>query len=199
MTPSYKAIIFDMGEVLFSWSPHDHMTIPLETLRSMIQCDLWYAFERGEVSAEQCYQQLGEMFSTSAAEVAAAFRLSTGSLKPNDQMTALLRDIKRQTSISVHMMTNIPRPDFDQLRATEYIWHCFNGVFASAYEGMRKPESRFYRFLLDSIGVRPAEAIFVDDRLENVIAAQDLGMQGVRCTDIEITCQTLRDMIALHT
>jgi hypothetical protein len=74
MTQSYQAIIFDMGEVLFSWTPTDHPSVPLSTLASMIRSDLWNDFERGQVSAEQCYQQLGDQFSINPTEIAAAFR-----------------------------------------------------------------------------------------------------------------------------
>ena len=165
----------------------------------MIRHDLWPSFERGELPAEQAYQTLGEELSISAAEIAAAFSMATAALKPNDQMTALVQDIKHHcTSTSIVMMTNIPRPDFDKLREREYIWESFNRVFASCHEGMRKPESRFYQRVLDSVGVTsPARAIFVDDRLENVIAAQELGMRAVHCTDVEATCQKLREMMGI--
>jgi epoxide hydrolase-like predicted phosphatase len=195
MALNYQTIIFDMGEVLFSWTPDDQPSVPLSTLASMIRCDLWSDFERGEVSADECYQQLSEQFSISAAEIAAAFSMATAALKPNEQMTALVQDIKRHTHALVLMMTNIPRQDFDKLRETEYIWHCFDGVFASCHEGMRKPEHRFYRRVLDSVGVSPARAIFVDDKLENVIAARELGMEAVHCTDIATACQKLRDVM----
>jgi len=199
MTLAYEAVIFDMGEVLFSWTPTDHPSVPVTTLISMIRHDIWPSFERGEASAEEVYQTLGEKFSVSATEIAAAFREATAALKPNDQMMALVQDIKRHcTSTSAIMMTNIPRPDFDELREREYIWHCFDEVFASCYEGMRKPESRFYQRVLDSVGVSsPARAIFIDDRLENVVAARELGMQAVHCTDVSAACQALRDMLGI--
>ena len=199
MASNYQTIIFDMGEVLFSWTPTDHPSVPVSTLVSMIRHDLWPSFERGELSAEQVYQTLGEEFSISAAEIAAAFGMATAALKPNDQMTALVQDIKRHcTGTPIVMMTNIPRPDFDKLRETEYIWESFDQVFASCHEGMRKPESRFYQRVLDSVGVsEPTRAILVDDRLENVTAAQELGMQAVHCTDVEATCQKLRDILGI--
>jgi FMN phosphatase YigB (HAD superfamily) len=199
MTQSYQAIIFDMGEVLFSWTPTDHPSVPLSTLASMIRSDLWNDFERGQVSAEQCYQQLGDQFSINPTEIAAAFRSASAALMPNDQMTALVQDIKRHcTGTSVVMMTNIPRPDFETLREREYIWESFDWVFASCHAGMRKPEERFYRLVLDSAGVsEPARAIFIDDRLENVIAARELGMQAVHCTDVTAACREVRGMLGI--
>ena len=44
--------------------------------------------------------------------------------------------------------------------------------------GCRKPHAAFYECLLTDLGVEAADCIFVDDRLENVQAAEALGMQG---------------------
>ena len=45
--------------------------------------------------------------------------------------------------------------------------------------GVAKPEPVIYLRCLESLGVEPAEALFVDDRRENVEAARALGMEGV--------------------
>lgn len=192
--PPYKAVIFDMGDVLFGWNPDAGSKVPAETLRSMTRCDLWYQFECGNVQPEICYQKLGAMFSVCPSDIAETFSQTTGSLTPNEEMTTIVRDLKRQTNISVYMMTNIPRPDFDQLRGTKYLWDHFDGIFASGYEGMRKPELRFYQHVLDKIGVLPAEGIFIDDKLENVSAARWLGMEAIQCVDVGETCRRLREM-----
>lgn len=196
--PPYKAVIFDMGDVLFSWNPNADTEVSAQTLRSITQCDLWYEFERGNVQTEKCYQQLGKMFSICPSEIAATFSQTTASLTPNNEMTALLQDLKKRTDISVYMMTNIPRPDFDQLRATKYVWDHFDGIFASGYEGMRKPDLCFYQHVLDKIGALPAETIFVDDKLENVAAARELEMEALHCMNVGETCKRLRQMIRIE-
>ena len=195
LMPPYKAVIFDMGDVLFGWNPKADTRVSAQTLRSMTQCDLWYDYERGNVQTEQCYKQLGQIFSIDPSEIAATFAQTTGSLTPNDEMTAVVRDLKRQTDISVYMMTNIPRLDFDRLRATKYVWDHFDGIFASGYEGMRKPDLQFYQHVLDQIGCLPTESIFIDDKLENVAAAREVGMEAIQCVDVGETCKTLRETI----
>lgn len=199
--PSYRAIIFDMGEVLFSWTPTDHPSVPLPTLIQMTRDPLWQTYERGEISPEKCTQQLSENFIINASSISDAFRAATAALEPNDEMTDLVRDIKRlhPNTIKVVMMTNIPRPDFDELRERAYIWESFDGgVFASCCEGMRKPEERFYRRVLERVGVEePSGAIFVDDRLENVTAARELGMSAVHCKDVGKACRDVREMLGI--
>lgn len=51
----------------------------------------------------------------------------------------------------------------------------------SAEVGIAKPDSRIYRYIADRLGVRPEEAVFVDDLQENVEAARAVGMRGVLC------------------
>ena len=50
--------------------------------------------------------------------------------------------------------------------------------FVSHQLGVRKPKPKFYLRLLSALNVHPADCVFVDDRLDNVQAAEALGMAG---------------------
>jgi epoxide hydrolase-like predicted phosphatase len=50
-------------------------------------------------------------------------------------------------------------------------------------EGVSKPDTRIYQPTLTRLGVQAEEAVFVDDKLENVEAARRLGMHGVHYRD----------------
>jgi HAD superfamily hydrolase (TIGR01509 family) len=185
-----------MGDVLFSWNPKATSQISLETLHLMTQCDRWFDFERGTITPEDCYRELGRKFSVSETEIAAAFDQATESLKPNSIMTSLVHDLKHH-NIRVYMMTNIPRPNYDQLREMEYIWNQFDEIFASGYMGMRKPDQCFYEHVLDVINVPPAETIFVDDNMENIMSAIKLGISGIQCVNLVETSEKIRLMTGI--
>lgn len=55
----------------------------------------------------------------------------------------------------------------------------FDVIVYSAEAGLAKPDPAIYRLALRQLGVAASEAVFVDDVLENVEAARDLGMAGV--------------------
>jgi putative hydrolase of the HAD superfamily len=55
----------------------------------------------------------------------------------------------------------------------------FDEVIFSAEVNLAKPDPRVYQLMLERLGVAPAEAIFVDDFIQNVKAAQALGMVGI--------------------
>jgi FMN phosphatase YigB (HAD superfamily) len=59
--------------------------------------------------------------------------------------------------------------------------------------GMAKPDPEIYRYTLDKLGVQPAETLFIDDKIDNVEAAQALGIQILLYTSVE---QLRADLIA---
>ena len=55
----------------------------------------------------------------------------------------------------------------------------FDELVISAEVGLKKPESPIYELTLQRLGVLPEQAIFVDDFIENIHAAQQLSWQAV--------------------
>ena len=56
----------------------------------------------------------------------------------------------------------------------------FSGFFSSCYLGLRKPEAAIFQRTLDILQCAPDEALFIDDRKENVEAARALGIGGIQ-------------------
>ncbi len=66
-----------------------------------------------------------------------------------------------------------------------------DAMFFSAEEGVAKPDSAFYHIAINWLGVPPHEIVFVDDRPENIEAANSIGMHGILYKD---TAQTIADV-----
>lgn len=54
----------------------------------------------------------------------------------------------------------------------------FDGTLISADVKMVKPEPRIYECLFKTFSLKPEECFFIDDRAENIRAAEALGMRG---------------------
>jgi putative hydrolase of the HAD superfamily len=65
------------------------------------------------------------------------------------------------------------------------VWSCQLGIV--------KPDPAIYRHTLGKLGVRPEEALFIDDKLANIEAARAVGMQAIEFSTIE---QLRADLIA---
>ncbi len=66
-------------------------------------------------------------------------------------------------------------------------------VFCSGDEGIVKPDLKAFEVTLEKLGVRPEEAVFIDDTLEHVEAAGRMGLTGILFTD----AQALRDSLGV--
>ena len=55
----------------------------------------------------------------------------------------------------------------------------FDRIIISCYCGVNKPESRIYEIALNELNVKSEQAIFIDDRQENIDAATNLGIMGI--------------------
>jgi putative hydrolase of the HAD superfamily len=69
-------------------------------------------------------------------------------------------------------------------------------IVYSHEEGIGKPEPEIYLRTCERLGVRPAEAVFVDDNEAWVAAARELGMRGVR---FETAAQAIAEVDRLLT
>jgi putative hydrolase of the HAD superfamily len=76
------------------------------------------------------------------------------------------------------ILSNLPRPLGEELRATAGFLDPFDHVTFSYELGMVKPEAGIYRDAIDGVEVAPEEALFLDDRLDNVEGARAAGMHG---------------------
>ena len=82
----------------------------------------------------------------------------------------------------------------DMLHTNVPIADAFDVIVISAEEKVVKPDPRIYLSTLERLEVKAEEAIFLDDFIENIDAANALGLIGVH---FRSTAQAQRDMRAL--
>jgi putative hydrolase of the HAD superfamily len=74
----------------------------------------------------------------------------------------------------------------------EFDWiHRFDVLVWSFQLGIAKPDPAIYRHTLAQLGALPEEALFIDDKQENVEAAQALGIQAIEYSSVEQLRQEL--------
>lgn len=197
MYPSrFTTIIFDIGDVLFTWSSSSSSTISSKVLRRILASPTWEDYERGRLSEQDCYDRIAVEFSVDATEVRRAFDNARDSLKSDDEMIGLIRELKAHNShLKVYAMSNISLPDYEVLRSKPADWWLFDEVFTSGGAGERKPNLGFYRHVLEQTHVNPYATIFVDDKPENVLSARSLGLHGVVFDDKAKVKRALRNLL----
>lgn len=91
-------------------------------------------------------------------------------------MAELVADLHRK-GVGLYLLSNIPA-EFKNHTQEEPLLQHFNGLVLSGTLGLVKPDPAIYRYLLDTYHLDPRKGIFVDDREENVRAAEAVGLAG---------------------
>ena len=182
---TYDAVLFDlMGTVVYD--PY------LEALQAATQLDVqtmfsardpqcWPDFERGAIDEAEFVRrffpdpQPGHVFDIAAFNHA---RRSGYAFLPG--MQQLLADLE---GVSARYVASNYPVWIEELRTTFRLERYFEGVYASCYLGLRKPDPAFFAAILDDLGLPASRCLFVDDRAGNVDSAARLGLAVHHFTD----------------
>lgn len=190
-------VIFDLGDVLFTWSAVTSTSISPKVLKKILRSSSWFEYEKGNITEQQAYENAARDFGLSSAEVANAFRDARDSLQSNPTIIQLIRDLKSQYGVRVFAMSNISVPDFEVLRgkARPEEWALFDRVFTSGEARERKPNLGFYKYVLREANIDPLRTVFIDDKLENVLPARSLGIRGIVFESFDALSRQLRNYL----
>lgn len=76
-------------------------------------------------------------------------------------------------------MTNCGMAAFEAMQQNAQIVNEMDDIFISAVEKVSKPDAEAYKILLNRNGLSAEHCLFIDDKPENVKAAEQLGMHGI--------------------
>jgi putative hydrolase of the HAD superfamily len=86
-------------------------------------------------------------------------------------------DELRAAGIRTGILSNLPGPLARALRATPGFLDHFDQVTFSCEWGVIKPQPEIYRRAIDELQIAPADALFIDDRPENIEGARAVGLR----------------------
>jgi 2-haloacid dehalogenase len=106
----------------------------------------------------------------------------------------IFRLLKDSNKYKLYALTNWQAGLFDIALVRYDFLHWFDGRVVSGEEKTRKPFPEFYERLLTRYNVNPAEALFIDDNLRNVKAAEELGIKSIHFQSPEQLKQEFRNI-----
>ncbi|WP_022681507.1 HAD family hydrolase [Sphingobium bisphenolivorans] len=179
------AVIFDVGNVLYHWNPRVLYERLIDDDRALD------AFLRDVVTPEWHFQHdAGRPFAETSAELIARHPEHAAlirhwgdnfidSVAPAiSGMPQLVRDL-HEADVPLYAITNFSAEFWPLFHARERaLFAPFRDIVVSGAEGLVKPDSAIYQLALDRFGILPSQALFVDDRPENIAAAEAAGMRG---------------------
>ena len=127
----YTAVIFDLSDVLFIWSPSTPKSpLPANVLRNILRSFHWFEYEKGNLEAPEIYSLVAKEFNVARADVENAFQAARDSLQSNPKMLEVIREL-REAGLAIYAMSNISAPDWEVLttKASPEEWALFDYTF----------------------------------------------------------------------
>jgi putative hydrolase of the HAD superfamily len=182
-----KSVIFDYGGVLCAL-PTDAQISELAglaglTIETFLQ-GYWYhrrAYDCNDLTDSKYWKEIGKSSGKTYTDqqVSEFVRHDVRFwLKLDQPMLEWSRAI-RAAGIHTGIISNMPEVLGTHIRQHSRLFDEFDHVTLSYEIRSAKPEAKIYRSCLASLGLAARDTLFLDDKVENVHAAQALGMHAI--------------------
>ncbi len=198
-----KAIIFDFGRVISAQKPislfrryEDDLGLTPGSLNTiMFGSQAWRDALLGRKTTKAFWTAIGPKLGLNTPEAINSFRTRYRADEAiNEDVLDLIRRLHSHYKLAV--LSNSP-PGLTRWLPEWKIQELFDVVFCSGDEGIVKPDLKAFERTLERLGVKPEEAVFIDDTLEHVEAARRLGLTGILFTDAPALWDALGVVIPL--
>lgn len=174
-----KAIIFDNAGVIMTeayWLWLNENIPDLEKKKDFFH-DISHKVDSALISPDQFLTHLAKESGKEPSQVKQEI-LSTFVL--NDGVYKLMKKLRKNYKIGLlsNFISDWLRLLFKRFNLEEL----FDAMVISQEHKMIKPDPKMYHLIADMLGVKPQESLFIDDRKNNVIGAQNVGMKGILFT-----------------
>jgi putative hydrolase of the HAD superfamily len=184
--PPVKAFIFDFGGVIVRTEDYhprhawdERLGLPVGSVeRAVHHSDIWIQAQLGRITPKTYWKGVAELLYMRGDEELEELRRDYFS---GDRLNYRVVDLIRDLRAAGYLVALLSNDSIElETRLDQYgLLDLFDHRLISAYMGMMKPDPTAFRVALQTLQVPPQAALFVDDALTNVRAAQALGIHAV--------------------
>lgn len=181
---SGKAVIFDVGRVLFHWDLR-HLfgqliadPAELEWFVTHVVSPEWhFQHDAGRDLDSMLAERIAEF--PDHAPLIRAYRVRFNETIPGpvEGMHELVSEL-HAAGVPLFVISNFGAEFWDAFRPTQPIFDLFGDVLISGKEKLIKPDPAIYRLALDRFGLAAEQALFIDDVPANIAGAHSVGIAG---------------------
>jgi len=184
-----NTVIFDLFQVLIDWQPDPFYTSVISDknrlayfLNEVMHKDFGL-FTDGVPVLKPVLSLLKEKHPDFSKELDMYIDNEYKMINVIDGTVDIAKELKSK-GIKLYMLSNISIESVPWLKS-EPFFPLFDGAILSGEIDVAKPDPRIFQYLFDKYNVRPEDAVFIDDRLENTKAAEEAGLSSILFTNPE--------------
>jgi 2-haloacid dehalogenase len=197
--PKIKAVIFDLGGVVIYWDSNiayryfsERFGLEIEDMKKRI-CELSPFLQNGKTGEKEFWTKFFKSYGRSLPEDWEDLWLKKfrEEARLNENVAAIVNALKKN-GYRVAMITNT-EPSHDAWSKKMGWYNPFEVVIVSYKEKMRKPDSDIYKLVLQRLGLKGRECIFIDNREEYVLGARAVGINAILFKNAKQLKEELKD------
>jgi 2-haloacid dehalogenase len=189
MIGAARAVVFDVGRVLFQWqlaALFDQLIDdPAERtwfLANVVTEEWHFQHDRGRPLGEMVPERIAEFPAYESHIRAYAARFNETVPGPVEGTHALVERLHAKR-VPLFCLTNFGDEFWQMFRPTAPIFDLFDDIIVSGVEQVAKPDPRIYAITEARSGFAGGELFFTDDNPDNIAAALACGWQAHLFTD----------------
>ena len=192
-----KNIVFDFGGVLVDWNPRYFYRNIFKTEEEMeyfltnVCTPEWNTLTDSEMTFAEAIEMLVPKFPQYEREIRLYWDGWLDMLHAEIPESILMKESLRADGYKLYGLTNWSAETMPRAMTKFNFMKGLDGMIVSGEEGIKKPDEKIFRLLLERYNLRPEETVFFDDHIENVIAAREIGIHGIHFKD---AAQAERDL-----
>jgi len=181
-----RSVIFDVGRVLFDWDLR-HLFAKLiddkdelEWFVTHVVTPEWhFQHDAGRALADMVPERKAQFPGHDALIDAYAARFNETIPGPVPGSLELVERLGA-AGVPLFAITNFGHEFWEGFRPTQPIFDRFIDIIVSGTEKLMKPDPAIFALAIERFGIDPAGALFIDDSVDNVAAAEAAGIAGHR-------------------
>ncbi len=185
MEKKIKAVIWDMGGVILrteDWNSRQDLALSFDlSLRELhdlvFNSDSAKKATLGLIDNKTHWLNVAETLGLSDTDLGDFQKRFWAGDRLDETLVGYIRKLKN--TFTTGLLSNAWSDAREMLTNRRPCLDAFHYSIFSCEIGLAKPDLAIYEYILNRCGVEPFEAIFVDDAIENIEAANRLGMAGI--------------------
>jgi putative hydrolase of the HAD superfamily len=200
---SIQAVIFDLAGVLlhtirgtFAGLMAERLGVTeVETSRLLgtQENDMW---DMGEMNDDEFFTFALELLNLPMNLKPVLEKFVVDDFCIDQEMLAAVHELHK--SCNTALLTNFPSHVHTFMQTVWRVDGAFDHIIASCDVKLIKPDPRIYQLTLERLDCRPDEAVFIDDRPVNVVAAEELGIHGIMYQSREQSLGDLEKVLSIN-
>lgn len=185
-----KALIWDLEGVLMLTNDDNlpltvakKLNAPYEKVREIFFSDTNDKVDLGEITQDHFNEYVLDTLQISRDKKYLLEEVINEEFYIDEELLKKIAGMRREYKTGLlSNFSNDLRPKIENEWA---IASAFDEIIISCEVGMIKPDPAIFNLMLDRLGVKVDESVFIDDRIKNIDGAKELGLHTIFFTDKE--------------